>query len=85
MYSCLKIPSVKNFSRKIFLAKKSTDIVNACQRLKIEDDREDDRLFDWRQIHGREGVKTPHPRHPLVKIWNTQPNEIKLFPDLKYY
>ena len=61
MHLCLKISSVKNFSRKIFLAKKSTDIVDACQRLKIEDGREDDRLFDWRQIHGREGVKTHHP------------------------
>ena len=64
MHLCLKISSVKNFSRKIFLAKKSTDIVDACQRLKIEDGREDDRLFDWRQIHGREGVKTHHPLPP---------------------
>ena len=64
MHLCLKISSVKNFSRKIFLAKKSTDIVDACQRLKIEDGREDDRLFDWRQIHGREGVKPHHPPTP---------------------
>ena len=54
MYLCLNIPSIKNVSSKIFLAKKSTDIVanlvlkkvDACQRLKIEDDREDDTLFD---------------------------------------
>ena len=93
MCLCLNIPSIKNVSSKIFLAKKSTDIVanlvlkkvDVCQRLKIEDDREDDRLFDWRQIHGREGVKPPHLPPPLVKIWNTQPNEVKLFPDLKYY
>lgn len=72
MYLCLNIPSIKNVSSKIFLAKKSTDIVanlvlkkvDACQRLKIEDDREDDTLFDWRQIHGRERVKPPHPPPP---------------------
>ena len=54
MCLCLNTPSIKNVSSKIFLAKKSTDIVanlvlkkvDVCQRLKIEDDREDDRLFD---------------------------------------
>lgn len=40
-------------------------------------------LFVRRQIHWGRGV-TPIPPL-LVKIWNTQPKEMKLYPDLKYH